>query len=365
LLSTALLTTAVASALLGVAFALVAPSLSPELTPYAAGAASVSLFALAVALTSVTQVFDDALIGLYRGHYQLWRNAFFVVAKLALLVAAGTWLAGRLGLTIFATWMIGNLLSLGFVLWLAPRGARGLRNYRPQWRWMRGLSRSALSHHFLNIALQAPGLALPVVVAILLSTSVNAAFYMAWMVLNFILAAPRALTTVLYAVGSDNPRQLSEKSRLTIKLSLAVGAPAAVFLFVAAGTILRVFGVTYAEQAQASLRILSLAVVAVTVKSHFIARVRVERRVARIAPVMAAAALAEVGVAALGAQLGGLNGLSLGWLAVVYVEAALMWPSVYRMLKGVSSPEAAKTAGPKAERVAAPEAPGAEERTPR
>lgn len=359
LLTTALATSGAASAVLGVLFALAAPYLSPELAPYAAGIASLGLFALGVALTSVTQVFDDALIGLYRGHYQLWRNGFFVIAKLVLLFAASKWLASKLGLTIYATWVLGSLLSLVFIALLAPRQSGGWRSYRPQWGRMRSLSRAALGHHALNISLQAPGLMLPVVVAVLLSTSVNAAFYIAWMVAGFVFIAPRALTTVLYAVGSDNPRLLGEKSRLTVKLSLVAVLPAAAILFVAAGPILHLFGVAYAEQAQSSLRILSLAAVAVIVKSHYVAQIRVEERTARSVPVMALAALSEVAVAALGARLGGLNGLCLGWLAVMYLEAALMAPSLHRMMTAAPEPHPAK---PAVERAARPEAVPVEER---
>ena len=320
---------------------------------YAASAITLGLFALGVALTSVTQVFDDALIGLYKGHYQFWRNTFFVVAKVVLLFVAGMWLTSKFGLAIYATWVIASLLSLAFVVLLAPRPRDGWRSCRPQWRWMRGLGRAALGHHFLNIALSAPGLILPIVVTVLLSTRANAAFYIAWMLANTVFTAPRALATVLYAVGSDNPRQLGEKARLTIKLSLAVGLPATAVLLVAAGPILQLFGTAYSEQAQASLRILSLAIVAVIVKSHYVAQVRVEERTARSIPVMTIAALGEVGVAAAGARLGGLTGLSLGWLAVIYLEAALMAPSLYRTISAAAEPRSAK---PGRERAAGSEA---------
>src|SRR6266567_4001682 len=142
---------------------------------------SAALFALGVSLTAITLVLDDALIGLFRGGLQLWRNSCFAVVKLAVLLAVSLWLSRAFGMTIYATWAIGNICSLvalaGYVL--AKKGWVG-RNYLPQWGLLRKLGLSALRHHLLNVTLQAPALVLPVLVTVLLSATVNAWFYVSW-----------------------------------------------------------------------------------------------------------------------------------------------------------------------------------------
>ena len=112
LISTALMLVAGIGGLLGFAFAVVAPYVSSGFQPLGASTGSSGLFALGVSLTAITLVLDDALIGLFRGGLQLWRNSLFAVVKLAVLLAASLWLSRAVGLTIYATWAIGNICSL-------------------------------------------------------------------------------------------------------------------------------------------------------------------------------------------------------------------------------------------------------------
>ena len=54
-------------------------------------------------------------------------------------------------------------------------------------------------------------------------------------------------------------------------------------------------------------------------------------RVASAAKVMALCALFELVLAAIGARMGGLTGLSLGWLVAICIEAVLMARQVFRV----------------------------------
>lgn len=337
LITTSLLVAGTASGILGILFAIAAPRLSAELEPLAQSLQSVMLFALGVALTAVALVLDQALIGLLRGGLQLWRNTLFAVAKLAVLLIAGIWFADRLGLTIYATWVVGNLVSLavlaGFVTFQGIRIA-----YRPQWGLIQGLGRAALGHHALNMALKAPGLALPIVVTVLLSATMNASFYVAWMIANFAFVVPGALTTVLYAVGAADPSMLARKTRFTLRLSMLAGALASGVLMISAHQVLNLFGSTYAEQAEWSLRLLTLGIFPLIIKVHYVAICRVHGRITGAALRMAAGGFLELVMAGIGASLGGLSGLSVGWVAAVCVEAALMAPTVYKTATSVDAP---------------------------
>jgi hypothetical protein len=79
-----------------------------------------------------------------------------------------------------------------------------------------------LKHHALNMAVQAPSLALPIVVATALSTVAAGYFYVAWMVAGFIAVAAPALGLTLYAVGSRSPARLANSIRLTLALSFLI-----------------------------------------------------------------------------------------------------------------------------------------------
>ena len=330
LITTALVVAGAAGGVLGLLFAIAAPALSADLRPLAASFGSSALFALGVSLTAVTLVLDQALIGLLRGELQLWRNTLFAITKLVVLWAVGVWAANTFGLTIYATWVVGSLISLvALVLFAALKGVR-ISAYWPEWTLLRRLGKAALEHHALNLALQSPSLALPVLVTAQLSATTNAYFYTAWMVANFVFIVPLSLTTVLYAISAAEPGALARKIHHTLGLSAVVGLLANVVLLVGADLLLKLFGPAYAEQASSSLRILVIGVFPLIIRNHYIAISRIRGRVTNAALVMAVGGFLELTLAAVGAGVGGLTGLSVGWLAAVCIEAVFMARTVYR-----------------------------------
>lgn len=323
LLSTALLTAGVLGAALGIAFALLAGRISPELQPLSSGAGTVLLFGIGVSLTASTLVLDTALIGLLRGGLQFERNLAFAATKLAALFPVALWWTSNLGIAILATWIAGVGLSLVGLGWRVARGRRGVDAYLPRIDLLRRLGGAAVRHHLLNLSLQTPGLVLPLLVTIMLSVETNAAFYVAFMLAGFVFVGPRSLTNVLYATAAKDPATLPQKIRFTLGLAVLIGLAPNVVLQSGAEPILRFFGSRYAEAAW-PLRCLCLAVFPLIVKDHFVAVCRIQNRVAAAARVAALGGSVEITLAAVGALAGGLLGLTTGWLIGVCFEAALM-----------------------------------------
>lgn len=337
LVMTALLIATVVSSGLGLLFTVFAPYFSAEFLPLSADVASMGLFVAGVVLTAVMLILDQVLLGVLRGGTQLLRNTLFALAKLVLLAAVGFLLADASGMTIYATWMLGGLLSLGLLGVVLLREHIPIHRFRPNWGLMRGLRRAALSHHALNLALQAPGLLLPVVVTALLSASANASFYTAWMIAAFVFVAPNSLTTMLYVVGSADTSALAGKVRQTLKLSLLAGVGGSIVLFLFADLILSLFGQTYADEAVWCLRILALGVFPLTVRVHYVAIRRIEGRILSAAKLMALGGCLELLLATLGGSVAGLTGLSIGWFAAVCIEAALTTLPVYQAAIGIDT----------------------------
>jgi len=333
LIAMALAAAGAAGAGLGLLFALVAPLVSPALRPLAGAGATVGLFALGVALTSITAVLDQALIGLLRGGLQFGRNAAFATLKLGALVAAGLWLGRGDWVTIYATWIFGNLLSLAGLVGLAAlRGGRPrLRRLAPRWYLLRRFGGRALGHHWLNLALQVPGFALPVIVTAILSPTANAYFYIASMVSGLVFFGPMALVTALYAVGTRTPTALAHRMRFTLGLALAAGVLVNVVLFAGADKVLGLFGAAYAAQAGWTLRVLGLGVFPVIIKDHYVTISRIRGTVMGTALLATAGSVFELVIAAIGGlETGSLLGVALGWMGALYIEALVMGPIVYR-----------------------------------
>jgi O-antigen/teichoic acid export membrane protein len=289
------------------------------------------LFASGVSLTAITFVLDQALIGLLRGELQFWHNTLFAVAKLAALFAANLWLSHTVGLTIYTTWAVGNALSLASLAGFAVLKRGGFRSTPwPEWGLLRKLGPPALQHHLLALTLQVPTLALPVLVTILFSATTNAWFYVSWMVAGFLFVVPTTITTALYAVVSGKPTALVHKTWLALSLALVASMLAACISLFGAKQVLSLFGHVYVEQAASSLRILSLGSFPMMIKHHYGAVCRIQDRMAHATLLIIAGGLLELGLAALGACLGGLPGLSLGWVAGIYVEAVFMLRTIHQ-----------------------------------
>jgi O-antigen/teichoic acid export membrane protein len=156
------------------------------------------------------------------------------------------------------------------------------------------------------------------------------------MIASVAFIVPTALSTVLFAVGAGNPSSLRKRIKFTLSLSVLIGGLASGALIIGAGFILNLFGSAYAAQAELPMRILSLGVFPLIIKVHYITIVRIYGRLNRAAFLMMVSALLEIALAATGANLGGLLGISLGWLVALCAEAVFMAPVVYRAATGSS-----------------------------
>ncbi len=101
---------------------------------------------------------------------------------------------------------------------------------------------------------------------------------------------------------------------------------------VAGKPLLALFGSAYAAHSAEALRLMVLAVFPVTVRQHFVAIRRVQQHIVSTALVAAGAGVLELTLAALGAEVHGLVGLSLGWLLALCLEAVAMSSTVYRVV---------------------------------
>jgi len=330
LIVTGVMVAGVVGGTLGGAFALLVHIVSGDLAPLGASLGAVLLFGLGVGLTSFGQVLDFAVIGLLRGSWQLGRNTVFSVTKLVALLVLGIGAFSTNGLGLYSSWVMGSLMSLIAMCALA-RGSRGVPGvWTPEWGLLRKLGRAALGHHALNIALMSPYQLLPLLVAVLLSTTQTAYFYMAFMLASLIFALPGHLATALYASGGRSPHELARRLRLSLALGTGASLAANAILFFGADWILGIFGPAYVSEASATLRLLALAGLPLIVKDHYVALLRLSRRAGQAAVAVAAGGILELAMGSAGALLGGLTGLSLGWLVAGCVEAVLMAPIIYR-----------------------------------
>jgi O-antigen/teichoic acid export membrane protein len=337
-INAALVTTGSLGAGLGVAFVLIAPLASSNFDPLRQTWAAAVVFAIGVALTALTFVLDQSLIGLLRGGLQLRRNIVFTVVKLVALIPVAAVVADAGSQWIYGTWTLGIAVSL--VVMLRFYREREGDSLRPNFTLLKDMRVHAITHHAVNVALRTPELALPIVVVTFLSASANASFYIAYMITGFMFFVPLSLSTVLYAVGSGESERLASRFRLTVYVSLGFGVFSNLVLLVLGTLLLEIFGASYASEASSTLHVLALDIFPSTILTHFVALRRIERRLATALPIIWGGALLQVGGGVIGALLGSLVGVAIGWVAGATIEAMIMGPEVLRALKakGIDSP---------------------------
>src|ERR1700722_4168271 len=315
LMVASIIASGVGSLVLGVVFPVIADQFGGHFPQIGGTPARIGLFAAGVALVGMTIVFDDATIGLMRGGVQLSRNLAMAVIKLALVPVTAVVLHDAFGVGLICAWVAGTLLSLvPAIVMLQRSGSRILR--RPDWGLLRRLSKLAMAHNWLNLAILTPPRLIPVLVTVVVSPSANASFYVAWMLVNFLTMIPQSLSVMLFAIASAAPEVVAEKLRFVLRLSIMIGLPAMAALALGGQLLLRIFGANYVHQAWIPLLLLILTYIPGLPKLQYIAVCRATHRIGQATIVLSVAALCEAGAVVLGGRMGGLDGVAFGYLII-------------------------------------------------
>jgi O-antigen/teichoic acid export membrane protein len=304
-----------------------------ELGSLASNRFTAILLVVGSASAAAALVLDQSYIGLLKAHLNLVRNFAFSAARLALLgllALAPQILPMEAG--VLATWTLASIASIGLAMALGAENRSPFAE-TPDFRRLYKARAKVLGHHALNVATQAPGLVLPLVVAVVLGPEPNAAFYPLWCILNYSLLAPASLTTVLYTVVARHPESLGPRMATSLRLSALGGMiVAAVFLF-GSKEMLAIFNGAYVEIAGDNLRFLGLGFAPLAIKFHFIALSRLENTMLKASGFLALGGVAEAAFAAAGGYMGGLSGLTTGWLIAVFVQVSLLSPSLIAAMR--------------------------------
>ena len=333
LLTAAMYTCGLVSALLASGFWLVTAVMLPRAAPYLHSGTEAVTFIAGSALTGAALVLDQALLGTIGGSLQLWRNAAFAVAKLVALAGLAAAWHDQFGTSILVAWVAGTALSLVPVGVLLRR--RGMRlAARPEWRVLRGLGRASVSNTWLNNMLQAPVLVMPMLVTGTLSAADGGAFYVAWTVVIVAVLLPFHFTTALYAASAADPRGLAAKLRFSLRISMLAGLAGVPLVIACAHPLLRLFGAGYAARAAVPLELLIMGYFGSVLKNHYIALCRISGRITQAGIYATVSTVVRLGAAVAGALSGGLVGLSIALLLVMTAEGVVVIPPVRAALNG-------------------------------
>jgi O-antigen/teichoic acid export membrane protein len=123
---------------------------------------------------------------------------------------------------------------------------------------------------------------------------------------------------------------LRNRLRLTLGASVVYGLIAIAVVAVAGRWLLNVFGPEYAQAAPA-LTILTFGVIPIVISEHYVALRRIERQPEAALLPLGLSSVLKIVLAAVGARIAGLTGLSIGVVVAGYVVAIFLLPSVLRV----------------------------------
>lgn len=294
-----------------------------------------ALFAAGVAAQSVGNMLDSALLSVIGGGIQLSRNIIHAVVKLALLVTFALTLSWVGALSIYTSWFVANVVSIATVgIWLLYRQRVSIRQALPAFSALRGLHFEAARHHALNLSLQVPYFAMPIVANATLGSEQAGYLYAVWSLAGFVFVLPLALSSALFASGARDSSTILKEFGVTLRYSMLACLAANILILPFGGLVLRMFGRAYESNGHLALIILCVGGFGVVIRDHHVAMARILGTVGHEAMLISGLSVLELVGATVGALHGGLTGLTVGWVAAIAVEAVVLGPMVWRAYRG-------------------------------
>ncbi len=335
LVSSAALVCGLAGGLVAFVCTLVLPASFLGITEVGHQAWATALFAAGVAAQSVGNMLDAALLSVLGGGIQLARNIIHSVVKLVLLVAFALTLSWVGALSIYASWFVANVVSIAAVgIWLLYKQGVSIPQVLPTLSILRGLHFEAARHHALNLSLQVPFFAMPIVANATLGSEQAGYLYAVWSLAGFVFVLPLALSSALFASGARDSSTILKEFGVTMRYSMLACLAANILILPFGGLVLRIFGGAYADNGRLALIILCLGGFGVVIRDHHVAMARILGTVGREAILISGLSVLELVGAAVGAKIAGLTGLTLGWVAAIAVEVVVLGPMVWRAYRG-------------------------------
>jgi O-antigen/teichoic acid export membrane protein len=283
------------------------------------------------AIAAMCAAFDQAVIGMGVSSLQLRRNLLASILRIAVLAGA-IGLDVRSGQAIFVSWtvgFVGSFLATPLGRHLPPR-ARVTIGQR--WHLVQNHWAMAMGHHSLSLAVASSSLMLPVVVASLMSATHTAYFNQARLLADTMVALLYLLTLALFATAEsvEGFRRKAPRTLITgMVLALSFILVGALFGRVP----LLMFGTKYAQESWPLLVIILAAAPGLVIKDHFVVLRRLQGMRRQGALTMALWSAAELTGAVVGAHVGGLRMLCLGWLAMSTACALIALPVLIKAIR--------------------------------
>jgi acetyltransferase-like isoleucine patch superfamily enzyme/O-antigen/teichoic acid export membrane protein len=312
---------------------------SPALGFFAASPVAVVACILAVMVWCIFALQDSVLTGLRQAMWIPIENTAFGAMKIVLLVPFALFFQ-QYG--ILASWMIPVALSLAPInilifRYLIPRHKRDTAAIaRPL--AVKPIATYVAGNYPGSLFFLASTTLLPIVVTNQAGAGANAHFYLPWQICIALQLVAVNMTTSLTVEAVRDEGKLALYCRRVLVQIARVLVPAVLLCWLAAPSILRVFGKDYAGEGTLLLRLLAVSVLPNAAVTLYIAVARVRNRMRGIAIAQGLLSALVVGLSYAFLPLFGVAGVGWAYLTgQTLVAAALITTQLRPLLRGASA----------------------------
>ena len=277
---------------------------------------------------------DGVLTGLRGAVWVPLENGLFGVVKIVLLVAVAAAIPAT-GIDI--SWMLPVMVSLPLVNLLIfgrliPRHQLLTSDRRPP--TTRQVGRFLAGDYTGALCVLAVSYLVPIAVAVRIGPSMNAYFYVAWMVGGVLDLLAVNMASSLTVEGTFDSQMLAANCRSALRRTLLILVPAAALVAVLARTTLGLYGSRYAAYGAPILELLALAALPKTLTELYLGALRAQSRTKLIAVIQVTRCVLILGLALGLTAVMGVVGAGIAALATQSFVAILILPGLRRVLSG-------------------------------
>jgi O-antigen/teichoic acid export membrane protein len=276
---------------------------------------------------------DGVLVGLRSAIWVPVENGTFGLVKIVLLLALAASLPHE---GIYVSWMLPVALSLPvvngliFARLVGPHARLTATRTPPT---ARQISRFLAGDYTGAMCVLAVTALVPVVVAATIGPSVNAYFYMAWMIGGTLDLFAVNMASSLTVVGAFDEAAIAVNTRAALWRTMLVLVPTAAIVALGAPFALRLFGPEYAAHGAVILQLLAVATLPKALTEMYLGALRAQSRASRVALIqIIRAGMILVLVFTLTPVIGTV-GAGIAVLVSQFAVAAFVAPSMLTLLR--------------------------------
>jgi len=324
LINSSLILTSLASFIVGVIFLSGLNLWSPKLIFILKDYRYILFFLALSIFTMISSIQDNIFIAYRSAKFTFMKNTIIAIIKIILLL----FLLNLGAFGIFSATGIGIILAVLISMTLLL--PKVIPDYRFSYALDKDVLKDTIRFSFENYVAGLVGglhtMILPLMILNTLGAEANAYYYIAYSIAGVLFIIPGAISTSLFAEGSNDITNLSHNVKRSLQLSLMLLSLGIITVFLFGDKILLLFGKTYSQASFEMLKLLSISAIPIAINSIIFTVLRINFKMKTVIRLSALNSIGILALAYLLSQKFQLTGIGIAWIimqSVVFICAII------------------------------------------